>query len=145
MERVTCSSTCPRSVFSTLLTLNHPVKCDLKECHITSCVEGSITRTTAIITTDPGNEFNIQTLVNDSPGLWEALQGLNIIILSPGNEDEHYDVIHKEMFSQFLSSLTHLKTLSIEMIPSFQSININDLSLILSSPSIQIIHIMIVV
>ncbi|KAH3798596.1 hypothetical protein DPMN_152196 [Dreissena polymorpha] len=48
----------------------------------------------------------------DSPGLWEALHGLNIKSLSVGYGG--FNVNQTESMSQSLSSLTHLDTLSIE-------------------------------
>ncbi|KAH3783205.1 hypothetical protein DPMN_161137 [Dreissena polymorpha] len=48
---------------------------------------------------------------NDSPGLWEALHGLNIKSLSMKDTDVH----NLLSFAQFLASLTHLETLNITL------------------------------
>ncbi|KAH3769869.1 hypothetical protein DPMN_171150 [Dreissena polymorpha] len=111
---VTCSSTCLRSLFSSLLTSHHYVEC-LLNCYITSCVEGSEIFTIALIKTSLYNGFNIEYILRDIPGLWEALCGLNIKSLSLGDKQEYsrFDLNNNEMLSQFLSSLTHLENLSI--------------------------------
>ncbi|XP_052228855.1 uncharacterized protein LOC127843081 isoform X3 [Dreissena polymorpha] len=130
LESVTCSSTCLRSLFSTLLTLNHKVRCALKYV-ITACVEESDIGTNAVIETGLENQFKMQSLENDCPGLWEALHGLNIKSLCL----EFVYLNHQELFWQFLSSLT-LEKLSVKMdldIPSLckglDGRNLNDLSL----------------
>ncbi|KAH3786526.1 uncharacterized protein LOC127843162 [Dreissena polymorpha] len=136
LKRITCSSTFLHNLFSTLLTLNHKVRCRLK-LNITSCVEGSDIFTKASIKTNFDNRFYIWCLESDSPGLWEALHGLNIKSLSLYDEYKiGFNLNHKELFSQFLSSLTHLEKLSITMdcgIPSLckalRVMNINDLIL----------------
>ncbi|XP_052227668.1 uncharacterized protein LOC127842275 isoform X2 [Dreissena polymorpha] len=144
LDHVKCYSTCLRNLFSTLLTLNHWVTCCLLYCDITSCVEGSDVCTYALKTTisfDELNEFYMEYLVNDSPGLWDALHGLNIKSLSLGYEEQYdtLDLNHTELFSQFLSSLTNLEKLSIAMGCDFaivckalHGMNINDLNLRLS-------------
>ncbi|KAH3788665.1 hypothetical protein DPMN_166812 [Dreissena polymorpha] len=73
---------------------------------------------------------------NDSPGLWEALHGLNVKSLSLGKRGYVFDLNHKELFWRFLSSLAHLEKLSIKVdfdIPSLckalHGRNINYLSL----------------
>ncbi|KAH3783297.1 hypothetical protein DPMN_161232 [Dreissena polymorpha] len=57
----------------------------------------------------------------DSPGLWEALRGLKIRSLSLSHKSDGLEVNHEESFSQSLSSLTQLKTLTIYV---FTSINL---------------------
>ncbi|KAH3791065.1 uncharacterized protein LOC127841973 isoform X1 [Dreissena polymorpha] len=137
-KRVTCSSTCLHSLFSTLLALNQYVECTLK-CVITSCVEGSDICTKAVIGTNSGVQFHMHSIKNDSPGLWEALHGLNIISLSlDGYKDNGFRFNHTELFWKFLSSLTHLESLSLKVcdIPSLckalHGMNIDYLSLRLS-------------
>ncbi|KAH3770617.1 hypothetical protein DPMN_171906 [Dreissena polymorpha] len=50
------------------------------------------------------------------PGLWDALNGLNIKILSmSGEHREGLRVEHSESLSQSLTSLTKLKTLKLHM------------------------------
>ncbi|KAH3710642.1 hypothetical protein DPMN_070131 [Dreissena polymorpha] len=51
---------------------------------------------------------------DDSPGLWKALHGLNIISLSLSGTLRGLCVHYADLMSQSLSSLTHLDTLSIE-------------------------------
>ncbi|KAH3786531.1 hypothetical protein DPMN_164638 [Dreissena polymorpha] len=78
----------------------------------------------------------MHSVENNSPGLWEALYGLNIKSLSLGEDSKRLHVNLKELFWQCLSSLTHLKTHSIEMDcdcsslrKALRGLNINDLSL----------------
>ncbi|KAH3788646.1 hypothetical protein DPMN_166793 [Dreissena polymorpha] len=130
---VTCSSTCLRNLFSTLLPLSHEVECNLK-FSITSCADGSDESIGAIIKTGLDNQFNMEYLMGDSPGLWEALHGLNIKSLSLGKSKTN--MFREELLLQFLSSLAHLKTLSIGKVydvPSLCNVlhgrNINDLRL----------------
>ncbi|KAH3798868.1 hypothetical protein DPMN_152471 [Dreissena polymorpha] len=52
---------------------------------------------------------------DDSPGLWEALHGLNIKSLSLNGAYGSLNVNYADSMSQSLSSLTHLDTLSIEV------------------------------
>ncbi|KAH3799049.1 hypothetical protein DPMN_152652 [Dreissena polymorpha] len=52
---------------------------------------------------------------NDSPGLWDALRGLNIRSLSLNVAYGGLNVNYAESMSQSLSSLTHLDTLSIKV------------------------------
>ncbi|KAH3710733.1 hypothetical protein DPMN_070226 [Dreissena polymorpha] len=52
---------------------------------------------------------------DDSPGLWEALHGLNIKSLSLRGRYGKLNVNYADSMSQSLSSLTHLDTLSIEV------------------------------
>ncbi|KAH3798885.1 hypothetical protein DPMN_152488 [Dreissena polymorpha] len=52
---------------------------------------------------------------NDSPGLWDALRGLNIKSLSLNVAYGGLNVNYAESISQSLSSLTHLDTLSIKV------------------------------
>ncbi|KAH3853030.1 hypothetical protein DPMN_095553 [Dreissena polymorpha] len=49
----------------------------------------------------------------DSPGLWEALHGLNIKSLSLSDKYGGLKVNYADSMSQLLLSLTHLDTLSI--------------------------------
>ncbi|KAH3786752.1 hypothetical protein DPMN_164861 [Dreissena polymorpha] len=85
---------------------------------------------------------------NDSPGLWETLYGLNIKMLSLGEDSKRLHVNLKELFWQCISSLTHLKTHSIEMDCDFSSLrkalrglNINDLSLNVWCRSLRVKHV----
>ncbi|KAH3785584.1 uncharacterized protein LOC127843245 [Dreissena polymorpha] len=136
LKSVTCSASCLRSLFSTLLTLDHDVKCDLEDCKITSSAEVSDRCTKASILTLINNEVNMRSLENDCPGLWEALCGLIIKSLSLSDGSGYLRVNHTELFTQFLSSLTQLETLSIEgnddlpsMCEGFRGLNIKSLSL----------------
>ncbi|KAH3710807.1 hypothetical protein DPMN_070302 [Dreissena polymorpha] len=52
---------------------------------------------------------------DDSPGLWEALHGLNIKSLSLRGRYGKLNIKYADSMSQSLSSLTHLDTLSIEV------------------------------
>ncbi|KAH3795460.1 hypothetical protein DPMN_149012 [Dreissena polymorpha] len=52
---------------------------------------------------------------DDSPGLWKALHGLNIISLSLSGRYGGLNVNYADSMSQSLSSLIHLDTLSIEV------------------------------
>ncbi|KAH3799219.1 hypothetical protein DPMN_152825 [Dreissena polymorpha] len=115
---VKCSSTSLRSLFNTLLTLDHEVMCNLQDCEITSCVEdkvrGSSTNTQAHITTGVNNTLHIRDF-NDNTGLWNALHGLNIKNLCLSDKHESVNVNQADSLSKLLSSLTHLDTLSIKV------------------------------
>ncbi|KAH3868624.1 uncharacterized protein LOC127867830 [Dreissena polymorpha] len=136
LEEVTCSSTCLRSLFSTLLTLDHEVRCELHSWNIKSCGGGSDIRTSANITTGLNNKLNVQCLWNDSPGLWESILGLNINSLSLSGQFGGWTVNHVEAFSKSLASLTQLETLCISLyedspglLESLRGLNIKSLSL----------------
>ncbi|KAH3799181.1 hypothetical protein DPMN_152787 [Dreissena polymorpha] len=115
---VKCSSTSLRSLFNMLLTLDHEVLCNIKDCEITSCVEdkvrGSSANTQANITTGVNNTLHISGF-NDSTGLWKVLHGLNIKSLSLIDTHESLNVNHTESLNQLLSSLTNLTTLYIKV------------------------------
>ncbi|XP_052214660.1 uncharacterized protein LOC127833435 isoform X2 [Dreissena polymorpha] len=110
LKFVTISSRCLRSLLSSLLTLDHEVRCTLKNCRITSSVQGSDTYTDVDMTV-LNNTLEMEVTI-DSPGLWEALHSLNIKSLGLESFD-HKCVKHWELLSQSLSSLTQLGTLSI--------------------------------
>ncbi|KAH3789495.1 hypothetical protein DPMN_167676 [Dreissena polymorpha] len=117
LHDVTLSSTWLRSLLSTLLSINHEVQCNRWQCHIISCVEGSGKRYDAQIKTGLNNKLQMDCLWEDSPGLWEAFQCLNIKHLSMRLSGRWitWKVNHVECFSQTLSSLTQLETLSISV------------------------------
>ncbi|KAH3786716.1 hypothetical protein DPMN_164825 [Dreissena polymorpha] len=117
LASVKCSSFGLRSLLRSMLTLDHEVTCWLEDCVITPCVEGSNILTNLGITTSKNNTLNILCVRNDCPGLWEAFHGLNIKSLSLGDKDGYFrfDVNHVQLLCFFLSSLTHLETLYIEM------------------------------
>ncbi|KAH3780478.1 hypothetical protein DPMN_158293 [Dreissena polymorpha] len=109
---LTCSSTCLRSLFGTLLTLNHAVTCDMS-IYI-EFEEGEEREIRAFLSKDLNNSVTIQT-DDDNPYLLNALHGLNIKSLSLSNVSGCFVVRHEESLSQSLSSLTQLETLSIQV------------------------------
>ncbi|XP_052227686.1 uncharacterized protein LOC127842295 [Dreissena polymorpha] len=130
---VTCSSTGLRSLFGTLLTLDHVVTCDLRMIFI-ECEGAAKIELCAFIHKDLNNSFNIQTN-NDNPYLFKALHGLNIKSLSA--KWGVFDGFHEESLSQSLASLTQLETLSIqvwsgspELWKALHGLNIKSLSII---------------
>ncbi|KAH3780706.1 hypothetical protein DPMN_158527 [Dreissena polymorpha] len=111
LYKVTCSSTCLRSLFGTLLTLDHAVTCDLRMISI-KCEETAERDICAFIHTDLNNSFTIKT-DKDYPYLFNALHGLNIKSLSLSAKWRLFLVDHEKSLSQSLSSLKQLEKLSI--------------------------------
>ncbi|KAH3780556.1 hypothetical protein DPMN_158373 [Dreissena polymorpha] len=113
MSNVTCSSTFLRSLFSTLLTLDHVVTCDLPMIYI-ECEEAAEREIRAFIYKELNKSITIQTN-NVNPHLFNALHGLNIKDLSLSVLWGGFNLQHVELQSQSLSSLTQLEKLSIEV------------------------------
>ncbi|KAH3844240.1 hypothetical protein DPMN_086496 [Dreissena polymorpha] len=114
MDAVTCSSRCLHSQLSSLLTLDHEVKCNLDWCSITSSVQGS---NTSYVYMKVLNNTLKMVVSEDSPGLWEALHSLNIksLSLQGFGDATTARVKHGELLNQSLSSLTQLETLTIHL------------------------------
>ncbi|XP_052272018.1 uncharacterized protein LOC127872720 isoform X2 [Dreissena polymorpha] len=122
--RVKCSSSWLRSLFSTLLTLDHEVQCIITRCYITSTVEGSVRESTEKISTNIRTGFNNTFYVQLSKdclwfrkhlhGFGEALHGLNIKWLRINVE---YAIENRSDFVVFLykslPSLSSLETLDV--------------------------------
>ncbi|KAH3710719.1 hypothetical protein DPMN_070212 [Dreissena polymorpha] len=120
LENITCSSNSLRSLLSTLLTLDNRVMCKLTECYILSCKEDAVrwedTETFATLSLFKiACTLELPLMKSDSPGLWEALHGLDIKGLSLSVRYGGLNVKYADSMSQSLSSLTHLDTLSIEV------------------------------
>ncbi|KAH3782859.1 hypothetical protein DPMN_160779 [Dreissena polymorpha] len=120
LTRVECFSTWLRSLFSTLLTLDHEVECELLTCEIKSSVEGTIsglfTSGHTIIKTDLNNTLKMYVDCNDCrPGLWDTLYNLNIKSLRVGGKIGSLHVNHEEALSQSLLSLKLLETLTMHL------------------------------
>ncbi|KAH3697995.1 hypothetical protein DPMN_085508 [Dreissena polymorpha] len=117
LTRVKCSTTWLRNLFSTLLTLDHKVCCQLDDCQITSSVEGAVSRSLmrvyAAIHTDLNNTVKITNNGYDLPDLWESVYGLRIKSFSLGNRYGRMKINHGTSFSQSLRSLKLLETLKI--------------------------------
>ncbi|XP_052225986.1 uncharacterized protein LOC127841300 isoform X2 [Dreissena polymorpha] len=111
MRNVTCSYTCLRCLFSTMLTLDHALTFDLQSIYI-KCAEAAKREISAIIHKDNSSIVKIK---NDNLYLFKALHGLNIKSLSLSIMQDVWNVDHEESLSQSLSSLTQLETLSIEV------------------------------
>ncbi|XP_052225970.1 uncharacterized protein LOC127841290 isoform X3 [Dreissena polymorpha] len=111
MCHVTCSYTCLRCLFCTLLTLDHALTFDLQSIYI-KCAEAAKREIRAFIHKDVSNSFIVKT-ENDNPYLFNALHGLNIKSLSLSIMGGGLNVAREESLSQSLSSLTQLDTLSI--------------------------------
>ncbi|XP_052272001.1 uncharacterized protein LOC127872705 [Dreissena polymorpha] len=121
---VKCSSSWLRSLFSTLLTLDHEVQCELTSCYITSTGEGSVRESTEQISTNIRTGFNNTFYVQLSRysfmfrkplhGFGEALRGLNIKLLRINVE---YTIMSRSHFVAFLykslPSLSSLETLDV--------------------------------
>ncbi|KAH3780690.1 hypothetical protein DPMN_158509 [Dreissena polymorpha] len=113
MRNVTCSYTCLRCLFCTLLTLDHALTFDLQSIYI-KCAEAAKREISAFIHKDVNNSSIVKT-ENDNPYLFKALHGLNIKSLSLSIMQGGLNVDHEESLSQLLSSLTQLETLSIRV------------------------------
>ncbi|KAH3798123.1 hypothetical protein DPMN_151713 [Dreissena polymorpha] len=150
LYKVTISTTWLRSLFSTLLLLDHTVTCKLEKCNITWVVEDAVRGSDT--TTDTSlmffkNEFTILETESYSPGLWGAHRGLNIKRLSLiGGINDCY-AIRKEWMLQSLSSLTHWDTLNIEvnldspgLWEAVHGLNIKRLSLMGGLRGLYVIH-----
>ncbi|KAH3718148.1 hypothetical protein DPMN_060947 [Dreissena polymorpha] len=149
LSKVTCSSTWLRCLLSTLLTLDHRVKCTLWSCTITSfdpevktslrgsdmpsCVEdeASLSLRNADITTDLNNTCTLNVF-SDSPGLWETLHSLNVKHLRlPGRYNKGWKVDVPSL-SRSLASLSQLETLTmnlpfyidLQLHPSLKHVNV---------------------
>ncbi|XP_052214945.1 uncharacterized protein LOC127833629 isoform X2 [Dreissena polymorpha] len=107
-----CSSSGLRSLFSTLLTLDHEVKCTLEDCVITSSVGRSSICTKATIRTGLNKTFHIGNVMS-GPGFWEALHGLNIKCLDINGLNADCIEHGSESLLKSLKSLIQLDTLSI--------------------------------
>ncbi|XP_052214954.1 uncharacterized protein LOC127833629 isoform X10 [Dreissena polymorpha] len=107
-----CSSSGLRSLFSTLLTLDHEVKCTLEDCVITSSVGRSSICTKATIRTGLNKTFHIGNVMI-GPGFWEALHGLNIKCLDINGLNADCMEHGSESLFRSLKSLIKLDTLSI--------------------------------
>ncbi|XP_052226469.1 uncharacterized protein LOC127841588 [Dreissena polymorpha] len=110
---VTCSYTCLRCLFCTLLTLDHALTFDLQSIYI-KCAEAAKREIRAIIHKDVNNSSSVET-ENDNPYLFKALHGLNVKSLSLSIMQGGLNVAREESLSQSLSSLTQLETLSIKV------------------------------
>ncbi|KAH3870989.1 hypothetical protein DPMN_034183 [Dreissena polymorpha] len=115
---VTCSSTWLRSLLTTLFTLDHSVKCDLKECDITSLKVSKSPFTYASITTDLNNtcSFNVSS---DSSGIWETLLGLsvkNLSIRGHGEVSSELKINHVSSLLRSLATLSQLETLRMHLV-----------------------------
>ncbi|XP_052234522.1 uncharacterized protein LOC127847037 isoform X2 [Dreissena polymorpha] len=129
LDHVTCSSSWLRSLFRTLMALDHEVVCELKDCDIQSFAMHAVSRSYTDISAKlqtSNNTFNMQIynhtrvtkrknweVVYDCPGLWESLRGRNIKSLTLSGRDQCLNVNHLESLSQSLSSLKQLNTLTI--------------------------------
>ncbi|KAH3780518.1 hypothetical protein DPMN_158334 [Dreissena polymorpha] len=113
MRNVTCSYTCLRCLFYTLLTLDHALTIDLRSIYI-KCDETAKREIRAIIHKDVNNSSIVKT-ENDNPYLFKALHGLNFKSFSLSIMRGGLNVAHEESLSQSLSSLRQLETLSIEV------------------------------
>ncbi|KAH3691094.1 hypothetical protein DPMN_191769 [Dreissena polymorpha] len=124
---IKCSSTWLHSLFSTLLTCDHEVVCELGFCNITPCAKSvSFTIQTGKHTLNMYESFKqslsslkqLQTLsielAYDRLGVWFALHGLNIKCLTLSCMNKRLELTYVESLSQSLSSLKQLETLSIE-------------------------------
>ncbi|KAH3783146.1 hypothetical protein DPMN_161074 [Dreissena polymorpha] len=113
---INCSSTWLNSLFSTLLTLDHEVKVDLKRCHISSCIEGVCNSwITVSITTDVNKCLNLSILEADVLNaqivelLFKSVQleTLNIKLNAQARIDPN-------LFAQFLASVgLNIKSLTL--------------------------------
>ncbi|KAH3788822.1 hypothetical protein DPMN_166984 [Dreissena polymorpha] len=114
---VTCSSAGLHSLFSTLLTLDHEVKCALMRCDISSRVEGALSRFClfAAITTDVNNTFSLHLESDHCPGLWEALHGQSIKCLSLSGLNAKLKNQNAESLLKSVQSLPQLETLNIKV------------------------------
>ncbi|XP_052219511.1 uncharacterized protein LOC127836904 isoform X2 [Dreissena polymorpha] len=109
---VTCSSTWLRSLLTTLFTLDHSVKCDLRALKVSESPH-----TGANITTDLNNTCTFHVDI-DSPGLWETLLGLsvkNLSILGLDNIFSEYNINHVSSLSRSLATLSQLETLRMHL------------------------------
>ena len=114
---VTCPTSWLGGLFRILLTLDHQVQCELR-CNITSCEEGSVSTSSTVgtvsLTTDVNKAFTISQRWGEiTPGLWEALLGLNIKSLSFSDGWAGLWVYDAKPLSRLLSSLKQLEELSI--------------------------------
>ncbi|XP_052225974.1 uncharacterized protein LOC127841292 [Dreissena polymorpha] len=111
---VTCSYTCLRCLFCTLLTLDHALTFYLQSIYI-KCAEAAKREIRAILHKNVNNSSIVKT-ENANPYLLKALHGLNVKkSLSLSIMQGGWNVDHEESLSQSLSSLTQLETLSIEV------------------------------
>ncbi|KAH3813850.1 hypothetical protein DPMN_142320 [Dreissena polymorpha] len=111
LHDVTCSSTWLHSLFSTLLTCDHKVVCELEDCYINSCAESVSSKIQT-------GKHKMHISMYDSPGLREALRGLNIMSLTLSGAKGRLEVKCVESFKQLLSSLKQLDSLSIYLYES---------------------------
>ncbi|KAH3803987.1 hypothetical protein DPMN_132259 [Dreissena polymorpha] len=110
---ITCSSSWLRSLFNTLLTLDHEVTCLLESCFITSSLDDFIaTFSTATIRTGLNNKFHLR-IDTFGRNFWESLHGLKIKWLHV-NILNAYCTEHVSV-SLSLRSLTQLETLTIRV------------------------------
>ncbi|KAH3844147.1 uncharacterized protein LOC127872720 isoform X3 [Dreissena polymorpha] len=144
---VKCSSSWLRSLFSTLLTLDHEVQCIISCCYITSTAEGSVRESTKPISTNIRTGFNNTFYVQLSKyslylrkplhGFGEALHGLNIKWLRINVE---YAIANRSNFVVFLykslPSLSSLETLDVcvndispDLCEDLHSLNIKSVTL----------------
>ncbi|XP_052240952.1 uncharacterized protein LOC127851293 isoform X2 [Dreissena polymorpha] len=112
---VTCSYTSLCSLLSSLLTLDHKVKCVLNYCEITSCVEGAVCKLckTGRVKIKKENKQIAVTLLDTS--LLIALNGLNITSLSTDGRCKAFRENHKESLTQTIVLLLQLDELSIKV------------------------------
>ncbi|XP_052259252.1 uncharacterized protein LOC127863677 [Dreissena polymorpha] len=113
---VTCSYTSLCSLLSSLLTLDHKVKCVLDNCKITSCVGGAVCK---LCKTDPRVEIKTENKQIAVPlgdkSLLEALNGLNITSLSLEYHCKAFRDNHKESLTQTIELKIQLDELNIKV------------------------------
>ncbi|KAH3780500.1 hypothetical protein DPMN_158316 [Dreissena polymorpha] len=110
---VTCSYTCLRCLFCTLLTLDHALMFYLQSIYI-KCAEAAKREIRAILQKYVNNSSIVET-ENANPYLLKALHGLNVKSLSLSIMQGGLNVAREESLLQSLSSLTKLETLSIKV------------------------------
>ncbi|KAH3780655.1 hypothetical protein DPMN_158474 [Dreissena polymorpha] len=148
MCNVTCSYTCLRCLFCTLLTVDDAVTFELQSIYI-KCAEAEKREISAFIHKDfiHKDVNNASIVKTDNPYLFKALHGLNAKNLTVSIWGEGLNVDHEESLSQSLSSLTQLETLSIgvkydspRLWKALHGLNIRSLSLSIMGGGLNVDH-----
>ncbi|KAH3783161.1 hypothetical protein DPMN_161089 [Dreissena polymorpha] len=130
LRNIKCSSTWLNSLFSTLLTLDHEVQVDLKQCYISSRIEGAFNRMIdASITTDVNKCLNLSGLfvLNAQIEKWlaysnncQVLEAQTVELLFKSVQLETLNiqlnkrVIHPSLWDALNSLTINLVTLSLD-------------------------------
>ncbi|KAH3770474.1 hypothetical protein DPMN_171761 [Dreissena polymorpha] len=116
LHHVKCSYTLLCNLLSSLLTLDHQAKFDLRDCEITACVKGAVSTlfNTGDVNIKTENKKIVVSSIYDYT-LWNALNGLNIDSLSLDDRWKAFRENHKESLSQTLVFLLQLDKLSIDV------------------------------